>query len=73
VISIDQEENKFVNERGKQCRFFQTFKNGILSVDKNLVYYMGIIDTLTRYTMAKKVEHIAKKLFLGKDISCVPP
>lgn len=44
------------------------------SIDSKEVYYLGIIDILTRYNTLKKVEYIFKGGLFGFDqISCNPP
>lgn len=45
----------------------------IESYDKRLHYYIGIIDTLTSYGIKKKGEYMAKRVFQGSGVSCVPP
>jgi len=46
---------------------------GIISTDKNLMYYFGINDIFTEYGKGKIVEHIFKKITKGDSISAVPP
>ena len=48
-------------------------EEGILSLDKNNMYYFGISDIFTEYGAGKKVEHIFKKITKGSGISAVPP
>jgi len=43
------------------------------SLDGELHYYVGIIDTLTFFDLKKKSEYAVKRLFQGKGISCLPP
>lgn len=45
----------------------------IESFDGQWNYYIGIIDTLTLYGAKKKGEYVAKRVFQGKGISCIPP
>lgn len=45
----------------------------IASVDEELHYYIGIIDTLTLFNTRKKGEFVVKRIFEGKGVSCVPP
>ncbi len=47
--------------------------SGIVSKNKKFVYYFGIIDTLTPFGFRKTGEFIAKRIFQGDEISCVPP
>lgn len=46
---------------------------GLLSTDGNILYFIGIIDILTKYSSKKKLEHAFKKRFQGDQISCIPP
>ena len=48
-------------------------KNAYISADGQYLYFIGIIDILTRYGSMKKFENLVKSPFLGSDISCVPP
>ena len=48
-------------------------EEGILSLDKNNIYYFGISDIFTEYNTGKKMEHIFKKITKGSGISAVPP
>ena len=41
--------------------------------DKRYLLYLGIIDTFTSFNCKKKFESSAKRVLLGKGISCVPP
>ena len=47
--------------------------NRFLSPDRQEVYYLGIIDTLTDFNARKKGEYLLKKVFQGDGVSCVPP
>lgn len=42
------------------------------SLQGDLIYYFGIIDTLTYFGGRKFGEYILKRTFQGKGISCVP-
>ena len=48
-------------------------EEGILSLDKNNMYYFSISDIFTEYSTGKKMEHIFKKITKGSGISAVPP
>ena len=48
-------------------------EEGILSLDKNNMYYFGISDIFMEYNTGKKMEHIFKKITKGNGISTVPP
>lgn len=53
---------------------FSNFHNGILSTDKTMVYYIGIIDTLTEFNLKKWGEVVAKSFFHQvSEISANPP
>lgn len=41
--------------------------------DENVRFVFGIIDTLTDFDSAKRLEFCTKRVFLGKGISCIPP
>ena len=43
------------------------------SLDGQFRFYVGIIDTLTQFGVFKKTEFVAKRVFQGKGISCIPP
>jgi len=46
----------------------------VRSVNTSEVYYFGIIDILTEYNCAKRVEYFSKMVFYcSKKMSCVPP
>lgn len=59
----------------KEAESFENEENeeGILSLDKNNMYYFGISDIFMEYNTGKKVEHIFKKITKGSGISTVPP
>ena len=48
-------------------------EEGILSLDKNNMYYFGISDIFMEYNTGKKMEHLFKKITKGNGISTVPP
>lgn len=41
--------------------------------DGRYILYFGIIDTLTHFNYKKRGEYLAKRVFLSKGVSCVPP
>ena len=46
---------------------------GILNPDKKEIYYIGIIDILTEYGVAKKFEFFGKLIYhCSMSMSCVP-
>lgn len=47
---------------------------GTISIDRQELYFLGVIDILTFYSARKKLEHMIKGSLHGADsISCVPP
>ena len=66
------------NRRGKNNNSYKNIKkklkpNIITSSDGNVKYCLGIIDTLTSFNFKKKSEFVIKRIFQGKEISCIPP
>ncbi len=59
----------------KEAESFENEENeeGILSLDKNNMYYFGISDIFMEYNTGEKVEDIFKKITKGIGISVVPP
>lgn len=53
--------------------FYESIEGGFISKDRTKMYFVGIIDTLTYYGAAKKVEYYSKNLVFGKTVSCIPP
>merc|ERR1712232_274383 len=52
----------------------QRDRGGMLSVDGDSLYLLGIIDILTEYGSKKQVEHHLKALWSEREgISCCPP
>ena len=45
-----------VYENNKQ--FYEVYEGGLLSSDKQHIYYMGVIDIFTQYNARKKIEHV---------------
>ncbi|CAD8145891.1 unnamed protein product [Paramecium octaurelia] len=52
---------------------FESFEGGILSMDKQWIYFVGIIDILTLFNTKKYLEYGFKSTLVSNDISCVPP
>ena len=63
-IGIAKISESFENEESEE---------GILSSDKNKMYYFGISDIFTEYGAGKKMEYIFKRITKGNGISSVPP
>lgn len=54
--------------------FYESHDGGILSADGKVIYFIGIIDTLTFFGAKKKLEYTLKSLRYGNTtISCIPP
>ena len=79
----ETESNKsFINDTGiKYNRKDSNFKQlydfddlGILSPNHQRIYYLGIIDILTKYGCGKHIEYFFKQfIYCSQDMSCVPP
>ncbi|CAD8064266.1 unnamed protein product [Paramecium sonneborni] len=52
---------------------FESFEGGILSMDKQWIYFIGIIDILTLFNTKKYLEYGLKSTLISNDISCIPP
>eukprot|EP00347_Sterkiella_histriomuscorum_P010876 403374581 len=49
-------------------------EQGITSIEKSCIYFIGIIDILTEYNTIKKLEHALKSVkYDSRTISCIPP
>ncbi len=56
------------------CPLNELCEQGLSSIEKSCVYFIGIIDILTEYSTRKKFEHVFKSIkYDGRTISCVPP
>ena len=52
-----------VNLHGKRkLKFYEKNEGGLISTDGKKIYYMGIIDILTAYNAAKKMEYVIKSI-----------
>ena len=71
--NIINNENSVKIEKEKSISF--DFEDGgIYSIDKNEIYFMGIIDILTEYNCKKSVEHFFKMIrYCSEKMSCIPP
>ena len=75
--SIIPSENK-LNEKGNEKIEIKLEKlinsrTFLESKDRDKHYYLGTIDALTFFGGRKRSEFVAKRVFQGKGISCVPP
>ena len=67
-------ENSAVDRINKLKEIYDFEDGGILSKNKNRIYYFGIIDILTQFTKKKRLEYWFKKLrYCSEDMSCIPP
>ncbi|SBS80021.1 phosphatidylinositol-4-phosphate 5-kinase, putative (PIP5K) [Plasmodium ovale curtisi] len=55
--------------------FHQCDHGGMINVDKNKVFFFGIIDIFTKWNLKKKFEHTFRTIqkLDGKNISCIHP
>ncbi|KJP85355.1 hypothetical protein AK88_05016 [Plasmodium fragile] len=55
--------------------FHQCDHGGMISMDKNKIFFFGIIDIFTQWTLKKKFEHTLRTIqkFDRKNISCIHP
>ncbi|MCQ2818935.1 MAG: hypothetical protein MJ252_16845 [archaeon] len=53
--------------------FYEEDLGGMVNLNKNKVFFFGVIDILTNYGARKKFEHFAKSITQGSGISCYPP
>ena len=68
----DRQSTMSLYENTKQ--FYEVYEGGLLSSDKQHIYYMGVIDIFTQYNARKKFEHVYRSLAQDRlTVSCVPP
>lgn len=78
IMSKGEDENfrriSFLNSEKNYAKNSILRKGSIIdSHDAKYTYFIGIIDTLTIYDYKKKSEYVTKRIFQGKNISCIPP
>ena len=73
--SVSILSNSSANERFKKLENIIDFDDGgIISETGEEIYFLGIIDILTKYNLMKKVEHFSKLVrYCSNEMSCVPP
>jgi 1-phosphatidylinositol-4-phosphate 5-kinase len=77
--TYDTESNtsseKSVIKRINKLKSIYDFEDGgILSEDKDRIYYFGIIDILTEFNTKKNFEYCFKRIrYCSDNMSCVPP
>ena len=68
----DDEDLKYKN--GQKKAFHKQVMGGFVSKDKKKLYFMAIIDVLTKYSGMKNLEYFTKRaLFQGPGISVCNP
>ena len=67
--------DKSCDSRQEKLKTLVDFEDGgIISETGNEVYYIGIIDILTKFNMKKKCEHLIKMVrYCSNNMSCTPP
>ncbi|CXH85961.1 phosphatidylinositol-4-phosphate 5-kinase, putative [Plasmodium berghei] len=55
--------------------FHQLDHGGMINIDKNRIFFFGIIDIFTKWNLKKKMEHTFRTIqkLDRKNISCIPP
>ena len=77
--NLDLESNtsseKSIVDRLTKLKGIYDFEDGgILSSNKNRVYYFGIIDILTEFNKVKHLEYLYKRIrYCSDKMSCIPP
>ena len=62
------------SRRDKLKTLYDFEDGGIISETGNEIYFVGIIDILTKYNFKKKCEHFVKMIrYCSNDMSCTPP
>jgi hypothetical protein len=66
---------KSCDSRHDKLKTLYDFEDGgIISETGNEIFFVGIIDILTKYNFKKKCEHFAKMIrYCSNDMSCTPP
>ena len=75
IIKESSLSDKSCDSRREKLKMLCDFEDGgIISETKNEIYFVGIIDILTKFTFKKKCEHLAKMLrYCSNNMSCTPP
>ena len=72
--SSTSSENSIVDRLNKLKTIYDFEDGGILSSNKDRIYYLGIIDILTEFNNVKHLEYYYKKLrYCSNKMSCIPP
>ena len=55
-------------------KFYERAEGGLRSIDGSKIYFVGIIDILTPYSLKKRAEHTIRSIqYDSQTISCIPP
>ena len=75
ILKASSLSDKSCDSRLEKLKALCDFEDGgIISESKNEIYFVGIIDILTKFGFKKKCEHFAKKLrYCSNNMSCIPP
>lgn len=63
-IQVGEDQNAVLTEKTL---------GGMVSYDRKIIYYVGIIDILTMFNFTKRLEHMVKAQLYGNSVSCIPP
>ena len=75
IIKESSLSEKSCDSRDEKLKALVDFEDGgIISETGNEVYFIGIIDILTKFNWKKKCEHFAKMIrYCSNNMSCTPP
>jgi hypothetical protein len=75
IIKETSLSDKSCDSRQEKLKALIDFEDGgIISETGNEVYFVGIIDILTKFNWKKKCEHFAKMVrYCSNNMSCTPP
>ena len=75
ILKESSLSDKSCDSRQEKLKTLVDFEDGgIISETGNEVYYVGIIDILTKFNMKKKCEHFIKMVrYCSNNMSCTPP
>ena len=75
ILKESSLSDKSCDSRQEKLKTLIDFEDGgIISETGNEVYYIGIIDILTKFNMKKKCEHFIKMVrYCSNNMSCTPP
>ena len=72
--SSTSSEKSIVNRLNKLKTIYDFEDGGILSNNKDRIYYLGIIDILTEFSKVKHLEYYYKRIrYCSNKMSCIPP